>query len=198
MADSNKVPLIVAGAGVVGTLAAALLSVYLVHKLEVEVHGSVEITPPASQQVPAKDRRDGLKSDASEEGMNSEGSPSPATQRATVVVVVATVPWVRTGVVLDEGRAVAVQAFGAASTVPGTESGPDGQHYRCEESCIFPAGYFGQLVGRIGITGVPFGLGQQAAFTSQARGELYLGINDCCDWSDNEGSFTVNIHVDTM
>lgn len=110
------------------------------------------------------------------------------------ITVSPSVQWVRTGVFLVEGGHVSIQANGSVLTSPGgTASGPNGQSYNCDSKCTFSEGKFGQLIGKVTDAGHPFAIGAYADFVSQASGELFLGVNDCCDWSDNQGAFTVLI-----
>jgi hypothetical protein len=50
----------------------------------------------------------------------------------------------------------------------------------------------GALIGRIGPNGQPFFIGVNGRFTTQAAGQLFLGINDS-HFGDNEGSYQVQI-----
>jgi hypothetical protein len=52
----------------------------------------------------------------------------------------------------------------------------------------------GGLIGRIGPTGTPFGIGENATFAAPASGLLYLGVNDD-GYGDNRGSFQVQVTV---
>jgi hypothetical protein len=105
--------------------------------------------------------------------------------------------WMRTNITLTKNDAVTIHASGEVATTPsGNSAGPKGQEYRCIDACSFPRGMFGQLIGKIGINGQPFPVGEKANFSSGASGELFLGVNDCCDWSDNEGAFSVSISVE--
>jgi hypothetical protein len=121
-------------------------------------------------------------------------SPKPKPKYFNVSVA-AVARWMKTGIILAQGESVAIQASGSAATVPGTYSGPRGQRYRCDTTCSFPGGYYGQLVGKIGANGRPFAVGEQANIFAPSSGELFLAVNDCCDWSDNDGAFTAFISV---
>lgn len=102
-----------------------------------------------------------------------------------------------TDLILTKDDDVVIQASGRASTVPGTFSGPEGQPYRCNDSCTFPGGQFGQLIAKIGIDGNPFPIGERSAFSSDASGELFLAVNDCCNWNDNQGAFDASISAES-
>lgn len=102
-------------------------------------------------------------------------------------------PWVKTGVMLGNGDEVVVQASGRAATVPEQFSGPDGQPYRCDSTCSFPGGWFGQLIAKIGVDGQPIAVGEKSTLIADDDGELFLGVNDCCDWSDNQGELKVTV-----
>lgn len=125
-------------------------------------------------------------------------SPAPVRQsRAFNVHVEAQEQWTSTGIALAPGDSITIQAGGSAATVPGTYSGPKGQQYRCDASCTFPSGYYGQLVGKIGTSGQPFAVGERMNFFASSSGELFLAVNDCCDWSDNDGALTASVLVNS-
>ena len=117
----------------------------------------------------------------------------PARLRSRTVRIPASEPWIGTDFILTEGDEVVIQASGKAATVPETFSGPNGQPYHCNDSCSFPEGQFGQLIAKIGIDGRPFPIGEKSTFASDADGELFLGVNDCCNWNDNWGAFDASI-----
>jgi len=116
--------------------------------------------------------------------------------KSSNIKVLAKKKWVEAGLALTEGDVVTVHASGEAATVPGRFVGPKGQWSNCIESCSFPGGMFGQLIGKIGIDGQPFALGDESTFSAESSGVLFLGVNDCCDWTDNEGSFSVLISAE--
>jgi hypothetical protein len=48
----------------------------------------------------------------------------------------------------------------------------------------------GALIGRIGATGTPFGIGNLSSIVAPAGGLLFLGVNDD-GFGDNSGNFQV-------
>jgi hypothetical protein len=77
-------------------------------------------------------------------------------------------------------------------------SGPDGQRFTCNGegcACTFKEGRFGQLIGRIGESGKVFGVGSSYAARAEENGILFLGVNDCNDWSNNTGSYDVTVEI---
>ena len=103
--------------------------------------------------------------------------------------------WQSTGVRINQGDLVAIEAHGEWLYTPGEYHGPKGHP-------VFPAPRFypisdgsgGALIGRIGENGPRFIVG--AGLNTQARehGILYLRINDDI-LSDNDGWVAVHIDV---
>ena len=121
------------------------------------------------------------------------GTPAPAAGNG--VVVSARQAWTPTGLTVRRGEILTFNATGeiqlsgdvndvAAST--GSKSG------RYAPNAPLPRTLAGALIGRIGTTGTPFGLGNQSTITAPASGELFLGINDD-SFEDNTGELRVEI-----
>jgi hypothetical protein len=107
--------------------------------------------------------------------------------------------WVRTDIEVLAGQAFSVKATGRVFTLPqpeGSSSGPDGQSYDCTSQCTYPEGRFGQLIGKVGESGSIFPIGSDYKRNASEEGILFLGVNDCCDWSDNSGVFRTTILVE--
>ncbi len=104
------------------------------------------------------------------------------------------------GINILKGQALNIKASGQVVTWHiENASGPDGQRFACnsECKCTFPEGRFGQLIGRIGESGQVFGVGSSYTSTAAEEGVLFLGANDCNDWSNNTGSYNVTIETTT-
>ena len=103
--------------------------------------------------------------------------------------------WQSTGVRIDQGDRVEIEAHGEWLYTPDEYHGPAGHP-------IFPAPSFypiasgagGALIGRIGETGLRFVVGESANMQAREHGILYLRINDDI-LSDNDGWVAVRIDV---
>lgn len=105
--------------------------------------------------------------------------------------------WVDTGVIIRKGQTVEISGIGLVKTIATSKDSftpLGGLDQQCTQACTYPQGRFGQLVGRIGYQGVVFPIGNLRG-NIQGSGPLYLAVNDCCDWTDNSGYFTVFIVV---
>jgi len=105
--------------------------------------------------------------------------------------------WQSTGVRIDAGSRLHVQADGAWSYTPGEFNGPEG-HPRYRSPDFYPLRGVpgGILIGRIGDTGHPFVVGKQIVHAGgREHGLLFLRINDDI-LSDNDGAVTVHITVE--
>ena len=103
--------------------------------------------------------------------------------------------WQDTGVDLQEGQWVQVQANGAWVMFAGIECSANGESNH-------PFNYFGvqlpigALIGRVG-SGTPFHVGAHLRWNTQHSGRLYLRPNDN-DLSDNSGSLRVQVYVEPL
>ena len=103
--------------------------------------------------------------------------------------------WQSTGVRIDQGDRVEIEAYGEWLYTPDEYHGPAGHP-------IFPAPSFypiangsgGALIGRIGENGPRFVVGERVNTQARAHGILYLRINDDI-LSDNDGWVAVRIDV---
>jgi hypothetical protein len=114
--------------------------------------------------------------------------------------------WQNIAVPLEEGDSVTIRAHGEWLYTPGEYHGPEG-HARYPAPSFYPlpnlgesygGGYVvpgGLLIGRIGENGAPFWVGQGTTTVAQARGDLYLRINDDL-LSDNESWVEVEVQVE--
>ncbi len=103
--------------------------------------------------------------------------------------------WQSTGVRIDQGDRVEIQAQGEWLYTPDEYHGPAG-HPRFPAPSFYPvySGSGGALIGRIGETGGRFVVGERINMQATQHGILYLRINDDI-LSDNDGWVAVRIDV---
>ena len=103
--------------------------------------------------------------------------------------------WQSTGVRIDQGDRVEIQAEGEWLYTPDEFHGPAG-HPRFPAPSFYPvsSGSGGALIGRIGDTGGRFVVGERLNMQATQHGILYLRINDDI-LSDNDGWVAVRIDV---
>ena len=103
--------------------------------------------------------------------------------------------WQSTGVRIDHGDRVEIEAQGEWLYTPGEYHGPAG-HPRFPAPSFYPvsSGSGGALIGRIGETGGRFFVGEHINKQATQHGILYLRINDDI-LSDNDGWVSVRIDV---
>jgi len=103
--------------------------------------------------------------------------------------------WQSTGVRIDQGDRVEIQAEGEWLYTPDEFHGPAG-HPRFPAPSFYPvsSGSGGALIGRIGDTGGRFVVGERINMQATQHGILYLRINDDI-LSDNDGWVAVRINV---
>ena len=123
--------------------------------------------------------------------------------------------WVRTGVILDAGNTLSVDASGTVNLWPRCEQEKDGaglSDIDCglmamgpdgtvavdlgSETHPLPGARVGALIGKIAVDGQPFLIGAGGNFLISQPGELYIRINDNFGMGDNEGGFTSLITVE--
>lgn len=116
---------------------------------------------------------------------------TPANVPPGAVRVPATATWVSTGLTVRQGDVVSFDARGEVqlsdnaadrARVPGTN--------RMAPGSPLPGTNAGALIGRIGSSGRPFGIGDQTTLTMPETGVLYLAVNDD-ERRDNAGEFIV-------
>jgi hypothetical protein len=143
---------------------------------------------------------------------------APAATAATPVLVPGSAGWVSSGVTVTGEVSIGVRTLGYVVTaqiprfhVPGvfkSASGPAGQstYPTCGDTyatfspdlqaqtgpCALDSGYFGELIGRVGVDGAPFVVGDTTTITPPASGILYFAVDDLQNtYGDNLGAFTV-------
>lgn len=107
------------------------------------------------------------------------------------VRVPATASWVSTGLNVRKGDWVTFTTTGEVqlSDNSADRARPAGTS-RVAKLSQLPSVNAGALIGRIGMSGQPFGIGDQASVPMPASGVLYLSVNDD-ERSDNAGEFVV-------
>src|SRR5208337_1127558 len=108
-------------------------------------------------------------------------------------------PWTDTGVDLNVGDTVSVDASGNvrfSAEIPSV--GPSGDQPTClvnpnpRVPYVAPELPCHSLIGRIGLSGPIFEVGSSGRFRAAIAGRLYLGVNDNF-FPDNSGNWTVQI-----
>ena len=103
--------------------------------------------------------------------------------------------WQSTGLRIDQGDRIQIEAEGEWLYTPDEYHGPAG-HPRFPAPSFYPvsSGSGGALIGRIGETGGRFVVGERLNMQATQHGILYLRIND--DFlSDNDGWVAVRIDI---
>lgn len=116
---------------------------------------------------------------------------TPTSVPSGAVRVPATAAWVSTGLNVRKGDWV---TFNTTGEVQLSDSSSDRARSagsaRVARLAPLPNVNAGALIGRIGINGQPFGIGDQASVPMPAAGVLYLSVNDD-ERADNAGEFIV-------
>lgn len=107
-------------------------------------------------------------------------------------------PWFTTGLRLESGDSVLIEATGTAghSAAPSDRVGPAGKIGFYDEVALMPSAPTGALIGRIGEQGDPFFIGDGVYFVVETEGVLFLSMNDRLSGNgflDNEGRWAVAI-----
>lgn len=123
--------------------------------------------------------------------------------KTTPIRVPAESDWVNTGIMVYAGYEIELKVNGQAITgplneYPDAKGGPEGQSYLCtdfgytEYACALEGAPYGALIGRIGVDGEPFYIGDASSIFPSADGMLYLIVNDnTMLYGDNNNGFTV-------
>ena len=135
--------------------------------------------------------------------------PTATLMKGTIKIEVpANLGWVKTGIIIGSGQSISITAKGYAKGDSDSSSNPNGRLWQgigCDKAkvesivggefsidCLLTGAPWGALVGHIG-SGEPFPVGTLREFTAPYSGELYLGFNDCCSLSDNQGFYSVTV-----
>ena len=136
-------------------------------------------------------------------------SAAQATQ--TFTVSASSSEWIDTGVSIPAGSSAVLTAAGdgtchAGGSVDCPVGNPNGAGILCADSRVGdlppgpagPAFPYGALAAKVGAGGTPFLIGSSKSVAGP--GELFLVFNDCnppSGYSDNPGSYRVNVNVQT-
>ena len=126
-------------------------------------------------------------------GGSGNGDVAAATNVPSGAVrVPATAAWVSTGVTVRKGDWVTFNTSGEVQLSDNTNDRAKsaGSSTRMARLAPLPNVAAGALIGRIGMNGQPFGIGDQASVPMPANGVLYLSVNDD-ERGDNAGEFVV-------
>lgn len=105
----------------------------------------------------------------------------------------AKVQWANTGYDVVLAQNLFISATGGIGPWTGPNIGPDGTPVYKWNQTVVPNEYFCKLVGKIGPSGTPFGIGSGYGAPSPAAGRLYVSVNDGVNFADNTGSFNLVI-----
>ena len=124
---------------------------------------------------------------------------APLTTNKTLPINADSPVWINTGVYIQTGQSLLIQASGKATTWIGNSVGdsyPDGNSWPCDESsCVLSGERYGALIGKIE-NGSPFLVGANYQSAVSQSGYLYLMMNDVStSYSDNSGNYTVIIDI---
>jgi len=124
---------------------------------------------------------------ATDPGIAGAGASVPS----GAVRVPANVAWVSTGLAVRKGDRVTFSTSGEVQLSSNTadRAHPAGTSRTATLSPL-PNVAAGALIGRVGLSGKPFGIGDQTIVPMPAAGMLYLAVNDD-ERSDNTGEFIV-------
>jgi hypothetical protein len=120
--------------------------------------------------------------------------------------------WVGTGLILLVGQPILITSEGVIDydglDPNAGNSDSDGDDSSCDKAtieriinqkltldCLLTGVSWGALVGRIEENGTPFLIGSKYHLIADTSGELFLGVNDCCNFADNSGEFKVTIEL---
>lgn len=134
-------------------------------------------------------------------GPSPEPTPILSESINHTLVIPANIYWVKTGVLINTGQHITIQATGIVNTMGGTaqsNSDPNGNlklDICLEDTCALKNFDYGALVGRIG-EGNPFRIGVYIEMVAESSGELELTVNDEKDYYyDNFGEFQVSLYI---
>jgi hypothetical protein len=136
-------------------------------------------------------------------------SPTPLPLPMNISVP-ANAGWFGTGLILPVGQPILITSEGVidynGDDPNAGDSDSDGDGSTCDKAtieriinqkltldCLLTGVSWGALVGRVGENGTPFIIGFKYQLTTETSGELFLGVNDCCNFADNTGEFKVII-----
>lgn len=112
------------------------------------------------------------------------------------VTVPGNVAWTDTGLDVQAGQRLEVNAAGELAANPENRTSPDGFANKPEwrKYNVLAEAPHMALIGRVGASGQPFLVGAAFRGPAPAAGRLYLGINDR-DVGNNAGAFKATVRV---
>lgn len=130
--------------------------------------------------------------DAAVSGQHAAGI-APSAVPSGAVRVPATAAWVSTGLSVRKGDSVAFNTTGEVQLSDNaSDRARSAGSSRVAGLAPLPNVNAGALIGRIGMNGRPFGIGDQATVPMPDNGVLYLSVNDD-ERADNAGEFIVQV-----
>ncbi len=105
-------------------------------------------------------------------------------------------PWTATGVICSIGDTMYITLsglFSSATDDPNAWRGPDGNGWSSNSSYPVPAASVNSVIGKVGANGTGFPVGSYVIYPADAAGELFLGINDVINFSDNGGTLVARV-----
>ena len=115
---------------------------------------------------------------------------------AKVVSIAVTQAWTATGVVCSLGDTLYITVQGVFSFTtndPNAWCGPSGNGWGASSEYPVPSASSMSVVGKVGTSGTGFPVGEHRVYVPDVPGELYLGINDIANFSDNGGALVATI-----
>ncbi|HVZ22331.1 MAG TPA: hypothetical protein VG871_14765 [Vicinamibacterales bacterium] len=126
----------------------------------------------------------------------SRPAPAQSVAGGTTITVNANQPWTPTGITVQKGQLIRFSSNGQVqvSANSGDTAPTTGLAGRYSTRATMRNVLIGGLIGRIGTSGQPFGIGSQTSITAPASGQLFLGVNDD-NFRGNQGAFQVSVAV---
>lgn len=112
------------------------------------------------------------------------------------ISVAGNVAWTDTGIEVQTGQRLIVNASGEVLANPENKTSPDGFSAKPEwrRHNVVAEAHHMALIGKIGTTGKPFLVGAAFRGPAPATGRLLLGINDR-DVANNKGAFKATVSI---
>jgi hypothetical protein len=123
------------------------------------------------------------------------GAPAAPAQAGAGIVVPANQQWTATGINVQKGETIRLNITGQiqlSNDANDVAQASGALSQRLAPGAPLPQVLAGALIGRIGTTGKPFGIGNVTSLQMPETGQLFLGINDD-NLADNKGEFRVEI-----
>lgn len=115
-----------------------------------------------------------------------------------IVNINVTQPWTDTGLNCQKGDTIFIfirGVFSSTTNDPNAWFSPDGTGNAADSQFPAPNATSYSVIGKIRTSGTPFAVGSHENFITSTSGELYLGLNDIINFSDNGGALVANIFI---